>query len=174
MTKRRRVVGAAFTVLALLALLALAVVLLRESERGPKPAPSAALIGATSAPSAAPPPAGPIELAILAPLVVGSTSKGWKVRAVSAVHEGAIVVTFVEEKGDGVVDLFVAASADDEVAPPATAGRYSVFYAVRRALPEDGDRLAKVLARAIEKHQDAPVPPGLRPFAPQPRQHQPI
>ncbi len=106
--------------------------------------------------------------------MVGSTSKGWKVEAISAVHEGAIVVSFVEEKGQGAVDLFVTESAEDEVAPPATAGRYAVFYSVRLALPEDGDRLARVLARAIEKNQAAPTPPGLRPYAPQPKQRHPI
>jgi hypothetical protein len=141
-----------------------------------RPARSTAPIGARALASAevAPPPAGPVELAILAPIVVGSTSKGWKVAAISAVHEGAIVVSFVEEKGKGAVDLLVVASAEDEVAPPATAGRYAVFYSARLALPEDGDRLARVLARAIEKNQDAPVPAGLRPFQPQPRQRQPI
>ena len=138
----------------------------------PKPAP--VRLGGIASAAVAPPPAGPIELGILAPIVVGSTSKGWKVEAISAVHEGAIVVSFVEEKGKGAVDLLVVASAEDEVAPPATAGRYAVFYSVRLALPEDGDRLARVLARAIEKNQDAPVPPGLRPFQPQPQQRHPL
>ena len=133
--------------------------------------------GASASDSAAvapPPPAGPVELAILAPIVVGSTSKGWKVGAISAVHEGAIVVSFVEEEGKGTIDLLVVASAEDEVAPPAIAGPYAVFYSAHLALPEDGDRLARVLARAIEKNQDAPVPPGLRPFQPRPRARQPI
>jgi hypothetical protein len=155
-------------------LVALAVSFGPRRDRGPRPVTSAPIADASARAAAPPPPAGPIELSILAPLVVGSTSKGWKVRSISAVHEGAIVVSFAEEKGDGVVDLFVVASAEDEVAPPASAGRYAVFYAARRALPEDGERLAKVLAKAIEKNQDAPAPPGLRPFVPQPKQHQPI
>ncbi len=158
------------------AILALIAVLTVTAIFGLGPAPKPAPIGARAITSdeVAPPPAGPVELAILAPIVVGSTSKGWKVQAISAVHEGAIVVSFVEEKGKGAVDLLVVASAEDEVAPPATAGRYAVFYSTRLALPEDGDRLARVLARAIEKNQDAPVPPGLRPFQPRPRQRQPI
>ena len=161
-------VGGTFALIVVLTLAAIFVL-----GRVLKPAPIG--IGAVaSAAVAPPPPAGPVELGILAPIVVGSTSKGWKVEAISAVHEGAIVVSFVEEKGKGAVDLLVVASAEDEVAPPATAGRYAVFYSVRLALPEDGDRLARVLARAIEKNQDAPVPPGLRPFQPQPRQRQPI
>ena len=168
--KARRARVALGVTAALLAIATLAAILVL------RPATKAAPIGARASASAevAPPPAGPVELAILAPIVVGSTSKGWKVRAISAVHEGSIVVSFVEEKGKGAVDLLVAASAEDEVAPPATAGRYAVFYSVRLALPEDGDRLARVLAKVIEKNQDAPVPPGLRPFQPQPRQRQPI
>jgi hypothetical protein len=166
--RRARVVVGVTVALIAIAMLAAILVL--------RPATKTAPIGAHASASAevAPPPAGPVELAILAPIVVGSTSKGWKVRAISAVHEGSIVVSFVEEKGKGAVDLLVVTSAEDEVAPPATAGRYAVFYSVRLALPEDGDRLARVLAKAIEKNQDAPVPPGLRPFQPQPRQRQPI
>ncbi len=156
--------------LALLAVLTLAAIF------GLRPALKPEPVGARAIASApvAPPPAGPVELAIVAPIVVGSTSKGWKVEAISAVHEGAIVVSFVEEKGQGAVDLFVTESAEDEVAPPATAGRYAVFYSVRLALPEDGDRLAKVLARAIEKNQAAPTPPGLKPYAPRAKERHPI
>ncbi len=141
------------------------------------PAPPVALIGAPSTstpPPAPPPPAGPIELAIFAPIVVGSTSKGWKIEAISAVHEGVITVRFVEEKGRGVVDLFIAASTDEGPTPPATTGPYAIFYSARRALPEDGDRLAGVLARAIEKNKSAPVPPGLAPYHALPPEHQPM
>jgi hypothetical protein len=149
----------------------------RLGDGAPGPSPSAALIGAPSPSAEAPakaPPAGPGELAILAPIVVGSTSKGWKIEAISAVHEGAITVRFVEEKGRGVVELFVTASSDDGAPPPATAGRYAIFYSARRALPEDGDRLAGVLARAIEKNTAAPVPPGLAPYNARTPEHQPL
>ncbi len=148
-----------------------------KHEPGADPAASTALVGAPSPSASAAakaPPAGPVELAILAPIVVGSTSKGWKIEAISAVHEGAITVRFVEEKGRGVVDLFVSASSDDGAPPPATAGRYAIFYSVRRALPEHGDRLAGVLARAIEKNAAAPVPPGLAPYNARAPEHQPM
>jgi hypothetical protein len=169
-TRARRALLHVGGTLSLIAALTLAAIFGLSPALRPEP------IGARAVASAPlpPPPAGPVELAILAPIVVGSTSKGWKVAAISAVHEGAIVVSFVEEKGKGAVDLIVAASAEDEVAPPATAGRYAVFYSVRLALPEDGERLAKVLARAIEKNQAAPTPPGLRPYAPRARERQPI
>jgi hypothetical protein len=166
---RRAILHVAGT-LALIGALTLAAIFGLGTVLKPEPIGARAI---ASAP-APPPPAGPVELAIVAPIVVGSTSKGWRVEAISAVHEGAIVVSFVEEKGRGAVDLLVAASAEDEVAPPATAGRYAVFYSVRLALPEDGDRLARVLARAIEKNQAAPTPPGLKPYAPQPKQRHPM
>ncbi|MEP7123743.1 MAG: hypothetical protein ABJE95_22635 [Byssovorax sp.] len=144
----------------------------------PAPAASVALIGAPSAgtppPAAPPPPAGAAELAIFAPIVVGSTSKGWKIEAISAVHGGAITVRFVEEKGRGVVDLFVTATSDEGPTPPATTGPYAIFYSARRALPEDGDRLAGVLSRAIEKNKSTPVPPGLTPYKALPQEHQPL
>jgi hypothetical protein len=146
-------------------------------ERGVDPAPLVGSIGAPSArasASAARLPAGPAELAILAPIVVGSTSKGWKIEAIHAVREGTITVRFVEEKGDGVLDLLVALSSEDGVVPPAIAGRYAVYYEARRVVPEEAERLAKVLARTLEKNQSAPVPPGLAVFAPQPTPRQPL
>ena len=144
----------------------------------PASSASAALIGAPSAgtppPAPRPPPAGPAELAIFAPIVVGSTSKGWKIEEISAVHEGSIQVRFVEEKGRGVVDLLVAAPSEDGAAPPVTTEHYAIFYSARRALPEEGERLAKVLARAIEKNPTAPVPPGLAPYSARPKEQQPL
>jgi hypothetical protein len=170
--KGRRALACVGGTLALIVVLTLAAIFVLSPLRKPAPIGIGAIASAAAAP---PPPAGPVELGILAPIVVGSTSKGWKVEAISAVYEGAIVVSFVEEEGKGAVDLLVAASAEeDEVAPPATAGRYAVFYSVRLTLPEDGDRLARMLGRILEKNQDAPVPPGLRPFQPRPRQRQPI
>ena len=162
----------------ILAAVAVATTLAVRRIPGPAPAASVALIGAPSAdqpPQAPPPPpAGPVELSIFAPIVVGSTSKGWKIEAISAVHEGHIAVRFVEEKGRGVVDLFVAANTDDGAMPPATAGPYAIYYSARRALPEEGDRLANVVARAIAKNAAAPVPPGLAPYVALPGEHQPL
>lgn len=146
-------------------------------ERGADPAPFLVSNGGPSArasASAAPLPAGPAELAILAPIVVGSTSKGWKVEAIHAVRDGTVTVRFIEEKGDGVLDLLVALNSDEGVLPPATAGRYAVFYEAHRAVPEDGERLAQVLARILEKNQRAPVPPGLGRFEPQLQQRHPL
>ena len=174
--KARRVLAILSAALAVVALAAiLAPRLTREREVDPAPfLVSNGVPGARASASAAPLPAGPAELAILAPIVVGSTSKGWKVEAIHAVREGTIIVSFAEEKGDGVLDLLVALRSDDGVLPPATAGRYAVFYEARRAVPEDGERLAKVLARTLEKNQSAPVPPGLGLFEPRPTPRHPL
>ena len=177
--KSRSAVVVVILILILIVVAAVTTLAVRRLDDGaPGPSPSTTLIGAPSAgtppPAPRPPPAGDVELAIFAPIVAGSTSKGWKIEAISAVHEGAITVRFVEEKGRGVVDLFVASASDDGAMPPVTAGRYAIFYSARRALPEDGDRLAKVLARAIEKNPAAPMPPGLAPYNARPKEHQPL
>ena len=176
-TSRTRVARALVLTMLAAAAVGTTVAVRRMNQPAPATAASVALIGAPSGsapPPAPPPPAGPIELAIFAPIVVGSTSKGWKIEAISAVHEGAITVRFIEEKGRGVVDLFIAASTDEGPTPPATTGPYAIFYSARRALPEDGGRLAGVLARAIEKNKSAPVPPGLAPYHALPPEHQPM
>jgi hypothetical protein len=176
-TARTRVARALVLPILVAAAVGTTIAVRRMNQPAPAPAASSALIGAPSGsapPPAPPPPAGPTELAIFAPIAVGSTSKGWKIEAISAVHEGVITVRFVEEKGRGVVDLFVAASSDEGPTPPATTGPYAIFYSARRALPEDGDRLAGVLARAIEKNKSAPVPAGLTPYKALPPEHQPL
>jgi len=174
--KTRRLLAILIAIVAVVGFAAiLALHLVRQS--GKDPAPSSAPIGgptARASATAAPLPAGPIELLILAPIVVGSTSKGWKVEAIHAVRGGTITVSFAEEKGSGVINLLVALSSDDGVMPPATAGRYAVFYEARGAVPEEGERLAGVLARTLEKNQSAPVPPGLGRFEPQPQQRHPL
>jgi hypothetical protein len=120
------------------------------------------------------PPAGPDVLALLAPIVVGSTSKGWQVEEIRAVQGGTFRIVFAQEKDKGRVLLDVALNDEEGVVPPATAGRYAVYYAAKRALPEDGDRLAKLLARTIEKHLDAPTPAGLGKFKARPKEPDPL
>ena len=160
----------------ILAVLALAAILAPRwaRARGRDPAAANGAESARASASATPPPAGPAELALVAPIVVGSTSKGWKVEAIHAVHAGTITVTFAEQEGPGVLDLLVALSSEDGALPPATAGRYAVFYEARRAVPEDGERLAKVLARVLEKNQSAPTPPGLGLYVARPAPRQPL
>ncbi|TKC99120.1 hypothetical protein [Polyangium fumosum] len=120
----------------------------------------------SSRPAPAPRPAGPAELALVAPLAPGSTLDGFAVREIRAVQDGVLML--VCEKDRAVVRLSVALAVDDGPTPPAFAGRYAVFYSARGSDPADGERLAKALAAILEKHPDVPVPPGMTSFVPTP------
>ncbi|UQA56285.1 hypothetical protein [Polyangium aurulentum] len=144
-----------------------------RATQDPPPAPSApaaSAVSVVSAPRPPPPPpprpAGPEELALVAPLVPGARLEDFEVREVRAVQGG--VLTLVLAKDRATVRLSVALAEDGGPAPPALAGRYAVFYSLRNAQPEDGERLARALARILDKHADVPAPPGLGPFVPSP------
>ena len=117
-------------------------------------------------PKAEPKPATAAEMALIAPLTKGSSLGGWDVLRVEGVDQGTLRVVCVN--GRSVVRLDVALAADGGPAPPATAGKYAVFYSLKDASPEDGERLAKELARVVEKNAAAPPPPGMTPFVPKP------
>ena len=68
---------------------------------------------------------------------------------------------------DAVVRLDVALVDPEGPVPPATAGRYAVYYSLRGATPEDGERLAKKLAGVIARNA-APPPAGMTTFKPDP------
>jgi hypothetical protein len=151
----------------------------------PTPPPPPA---APAPPSVAPPPlprptsvarpirppatATPVELAVVAPLAPGSDLGGFVVREIRGVERGRMRV--VCEKGRDTVRLDVAldGAAPDAGAgalPPATAGKFAIFYALDGgATPEDGERLAKALAVVIGRGK-APPPPGMTPFTPGPK-----
>jgi hypothetical protein len=131
-----------------------------DGGRGPKP------LGASVASSA--PPAGPAELALIAPLVPGGALLDFAVREIRAVDRGRLRVVCVKDKA--VVRLDVALLDPEGVLPPASAGRYAVFYSLRGATPEDGERLAHKLARVIEPNAaKGPPPPGMTTFTPDQR-----
>ncbi|MBK9263717.1 MAG: hypothetical protein IPM54_28425 [Polyangiaceae bacterium] len=129
----------------------------------PPPAASA-----TAAPEPPPPatPAGPDELALVAPLVVGSSLGDFEVREIQAVQRG--VLNIVCAKGRSVVHLFIALASDKGPEPPAEAGKYAIFYSLRKGDPSDAERLAKALAEIVGKHSDVPVPKGMTEFVPVP------
>jgi hypothetical protein len=115
---------------------------------------------------------GEAELRLLAPLVVGSNLGGFKVREIHGVDGGVLRLSCA--RGREVVRLDVALAGDapdggEGPLPPATAGRYAIFYGLLGAAPEDGERLALLLGRVIGKHADVPVPPGMTTFEPSPR-----
>jgi hypothetical protein len=146
----------------------------RGDPHGAPPSPSADPSSPDSAHAAAPPPpapahrpAGPAELSIVAPLVVGAELEGFSVGAIDAVEDGIVVLSLEKERAR--VRLWIALAADGGPEPPASAGKYAVFYALRGADPSDGERLARALAAILEKHADAPVPPGMTKFVPKPQ-----
>jgi hypothetical protein len=107
-----------------------------------------------------PPPAGSAELAVLAPIAPGSSFEGWKVAHISAVHHGAIRID-LERTGERAA-LTIYASKAGPPPPPATVGPYAVYYSAKQA--SEGDKLARALAKVLERHRDAPVPVGLGAF----------
>ncbi|MRG90758.1 hypothetical protein [Polyangium spumosum] len=136
-------------------------------DRGEKTSTDASPTAALSARPAPPPrPAGPAELALVAPLAPGSSLDGFTVREILAVRDG--VLTLVCEKDRSVVRLSIALAADDGPTPPAVAGKYAIFYSARRGDPAEAERLAKALAALLEKHPDVPAPPGMTSFVPTP------
>ena len=145
-----------------------------------EPAPSPA------SPEPRPPlPAGPAERALLAPLTEGAPLGDYEVREIHAVDpEGRLRIVCVKGRAEGraegrekrreVVRLDVVLASEGGPEPPAETMRYAIFYSLKGAPPEDGERLAKALAEVLQKNEAAPPPPGMAPYTPQPRQSPPI
>lgn len=128
------------------------------------------LIAHEPAPVAGPAPVKPrsasaAELALLAPLTPGSALADFEVTEIVGVGpEGSLRV--VCERGAVGVALDVALAAEGEPTPPARAGRYAIFYALRGASPAEGEQLAVALAAFLEHNAGAAIPPGLGPYRP--------
>jgi hypothetical protein len=105
----------------------------------------------------------------VAPLAAGSTFGGFTVRAVHGVHDGVFRVVCAKDKAVVRLDVALLDDSDGAPSPPATAGRYAIYYSLRGATPEDGEQLATRLARVIRNNASAAVPPGLAPFKPNPK-----
>ena len=147
----------------LLGALAVGLTLTLTHRAPPRPLPVAAT-SASAHQESPPPPASAEELALLSPLVVGSTLGGFEVREIQGVHDG--VLRMICGKGKAMVRLDIALVDDDGVTPPATAGKFAVFYSLRGALPEEGDLLARRLAGVLETHANAAPPRGMTKFQP--------
>ena len=120
-------------------------------------------------------PAGPAELAVVAPLVAGNKLvEGWTVREIRAVRDGTFRVACKQDDGRGHVDLEIALHEDADPSPPAVAGRFAIFYAARRVEPSEAAKLATALAKVIEKNKDAAPPPGLTAFHPKAKEPEPL
>jgi hypothetical protein len=126
---------------------------------------SAASASASASALAGPPvwpPAGPDELAIVAPLAPGDRLGDWVVRSVSAVVDGRMRVTLRKDKR--LLRLEILLASEDGPAPPASSGKYAIFYRGRGAEPDEAAKAARSLADVISKHRDVRPPPGMTSF----------
>jgi hypothetical protein len=105
------------------------------------------------------------ELALVAPLAPGSALADFVVTEVLPIGDsGALRV--VCARGEVGVALDVALAAEGEPTPPARAGRYAIFYALRGATPAEGEQLAAALAAFLEHNAGAATPAGMGPYRP--------
>jgi hypothetical protein len=109
-------------------------------------------------------PAGPEELALIAPLVVGSKLGAYEVTKILAVHKGVLEIFCRNDRAQ--VRLSIALLSEKGPEPPAQTDKYAVFYSNRGGDPADAERLAKSLAEILGKHSDVPVPKGMTEFVP--------
>lgn len=135
-----------------------------SSSSDAKPLPSSS--GSTPS-NPAPTPAraaGQDELALVAPLVVGSSLEGYEVTEIQAIHRGALNVLCRKERS--TVRLWISLASEKGPEPAAKADKYAVFYAASRMDPAEAERLSKALAEIVGKHADVPVPKGMTEFVP--------
>ncbi len=130
-----------------------------STDATPAPAPSGS---ARSNPAVAP--AGPNELALVAPLVVGGSLDGCEVTEIQAIHRGVLNVVCRWERS--TMRLWIALASDKGPEPPAKADKYAVFYSASGIEPAEAERLSKTLADIVAKHADVPVPKGMTEFVP--------
>ena len=108
--------------------------------------------------------AGPNELALVAPLVVGGSLDGCEVTEIQAIHRGVLNVVCRKERS--TMRLWIALASDKGPEPPAKADKYAVFYSASGLEPAEAERLSKALAEIVGKHADVPVPKGMTEFVP--------
>jgi hypothetical protein len=152
------------------ALLALAACAPGGRDQAPAPSTTASAVGSNTVSPSPPKAPGPEELAVLAPLAVGSDLGGFKVREIQGVERGVMRIVCAREKEIVRLDVAFADESDaSTMLPPATAGRYAIFYSLRGAVPEDGDRLARALAKVLLANAAAPAPAGMTIWTPRPK-----
>jgi hypothetical protein len=107
------------------------------------------------------------DLALLSPLHEGSRLGSFEVAEIRPIGDDG-VLQLVLHKGRAEVRLSVALASDGGPSPPASAGRYSVFYAVdhadNAAKSAEGEELASALATILRANEGVPAPPRLAPF----------
>ncbi|MBA3547020.1 MAG: hypothetical protein H0T76_11095 [Nannocystis sp.] len=120
-----------------------------------------------------PPPAGPAELALVTPLMPGSTLADFEIAEIQAVSAGG-ALRVICGRGDATVTLDVGLVAAGGPTPPAVAGRYAIFYSIRGATSQEGERLAVALAAILEQNEAASIPPGMAPYRPSLARRHPV
>jgi hypothetical protein len=100
----------------------------------------------------------PDELRLLAPLGVGASLGDYTIDRITPVEEGVISIRCTH--GPKSVTLQVALASPEAPAPPATSGRYAVYYS-GRAAGRDAMSLCTALAQALDANASVPVPSGL-------------
>jgi hypothetical protein len=118
---------------------------------------------ASADPGASHPHASDTELALVAPLHEGSNLAGFEIAEIDPVT-GSGLLRLVCRQGGATVRLDVGLAAAGSPPPPATAGRYAVFYGVEHASAADGERLALALSAILQANASAPTPQGMGPF----------
>jgi hypothetical protein len=120
-----------------------------------------------SAEAEAPPrPPSPEEQALVTKLLPDNKLEDFAVREVHGADHSPLEIVCVKDAARVV--LSIARSVEGGPAAPASAGPYAVFYSVRGTGSDEGERLAKALAKRLEANLSAPVPAGLGPFVVRP------
>jgi hypothetical protein len=115
-------------------------------------------------------PASAAELALIAPLTVGSPLEDYQVREVHAVENGFVRVVCARDGAVVQLDIALGGGGGPNRAL-ASAGQYSIYYSLQNAPDADGQKLAKALAAAMQPNGALPPPPGLTTFEPKPAPH---
>lgn len=104
-------------------------------------------------------PAGPDELALLAPLEAGGTLADWNLQFIGSIHGGRLPLLLERE---GVkIRLDVVLASEDAPEPPAKTRRFHVYYRATQPAQEDAQKLARALAEVVAKNGSVAPPPGM-------------
>lgn len=104
-------------------------------------------------------PAGPEELALVAPLEIGEELAGWEVRFIGAVEEGRLPIGVAHEGESVRLDIVLA--SEDAPTPPAATRRFHVYYRARNVPQAEAIRLSRALAEVIAQNGNVVVPRGM-------------
>jgi hypothetical protein len=127
----------------------------RKSDGSPMAPPP----GTAKAPPVLRPP-NAAELAVIAPVTVGSTLEGFRINAIQGTDAGHLsLLVSNAEQPTAAFQLQVFLTGTQGPPPPGVGGRYAIYYKGDRYDPSVGKVIA-ALAQIVGKN-DAPPPPGM-------------